>query len=150
MLYSSKKDLWIVLLITFAGIMLIGTAINLLFTKGFQHSATLIMLLTSAFYLFIIFICACPVYYKIEPPLLLIKSGVFTYRISLSSIDEVTPTRNPLSAPAWSLDRLHISYRKKGKTTFALISPLHKDKFLRELVENSPGLEHRGSRIVRI
>ncbi len=129
--------------------MLIGTAINLLFTRGIHHPTTLIMLLTSAFYLFIIFICAYPVYYKIEPPILLIKSGVFTYRISLSSIEEVKPTRNPISAPAWSLDRLHIAYRKKGKTTFALISPLNKDKFLRELVDNSPGLEHRGSGIVQ-
>ncbi len=40
-------------------------------------------------------------------------------KIPLAAIDEVRPTRNPMSAPAGSLDRLRIDYSHHGQKRFA-------------------------------
>ena len=69
--------------------------------------------------------------------------------ITLASIDEVRPDRNPASAPAWSLDRLRVDYRKNGEHAFIMISPEDKDAFVEELARAAPGLEMRGDRLVR-
>ena len=55
---------------------------------------------------------------------------------SRSGID---PTRNPLSAPAWSLRRLGIRFRKGRGTSLALISPARQDEFL-EILARRAGL----------
>ncbi len=102
------------------------------------------------FYVTIILVFAYPVSYEITVSNLLVQSGLFRYRIPLSSIERVHPTRNPLSAPAWSLDRLRINYRKKGKITFALISPENKEAFLRELAQKASYLELRGDEVIRV
>ena len=47
-------------------------------------------------------------------------------------IQDITPSRNILSAPALSLDRLKIRF---GKRAFILVSPEDKDGFLRAVKE---------------
>ena len=78
---------------------------------------------------------------------LLIRSGPFRWRVPLADIREVTPTRNPLSSPALSLDRLEIRYGRMG---FLLISPQDKNGFLRSLVAQAPHLALRGDHVVRL
>lgn len=78
---------------------------------------------------------------------LLVRSGPFRWRVPLAEIREVTPTHNPLSSPALSLDRLEIRYGAKG---FLLISPKDKNGFLRSLVAQTPHLVLRGDRAVRL
>ena len=58
----------------------------------------------------------------------------------LAAIDVVEPTRNPLSSPACSLERLWIRYGEKQ----IMISPLDKAGFLRALVQRTPQLEPFG------
>ncbi len=70
-------------------------------------------------------------------------------QIPLTSIAEVSQSRNPLSAPAWSLDRLRVSYRRGREDGLVLISPEDKLGFLRELASSGVGLEMRGERVVR-
>lgn len=77
---------------------------------------------------------------------LLVRSGPFRWRVPLAEIQEITPTRNPLSSPALSLDRLEIVY---GKGRRLLISPRERNRFLRALVEQVPQLELQGDRVVR-
>lgn len=69
-------------------------------------------------------------YYAINDTELRIASGPFRWRIPLSEIKSITPTRNPLSSPALSLDRLRIEY---GNGKWIMVSPRDKEKFLREL-----------------
>jgi hypothetical protein len=150
MIYRSKVDWWLALIVAFGGIMLLAAGMNSLLTKGLDHPATWALVFTFIFYAAVVFMLAFPVSYEITSSVLHIRSGALKYRISLSSIEGVYPTRNPLSAPAWSLDRLHIDYRKKGKKTYALISPEDKESFLRELVQKTSGLEKRGHKVIRI
>jgi hypothetical protein len=85
--------------------------------------------------------------YTLTSAELLVRSGPFRWRVPLAEIREVTPTHNPLSSPALSLDRLEIRYRKMG---FLLISPEDKDGFLRSLVAQAPHLVLRGDHVVRL
>jgi hypothetical protein len=83
--------------------------------------------------------------YEIASPDLLIACGPFRSRLPLESIVEVFPTRNPLSAPASSLDRLRINYqRNNGKLWFTLISPKDREAFVRDLASAAPQLQSAG------
>ncbi len=149
MTYRSKIDWWIFLLVAGGGVMITLACINTILTRGVSDPASWVLLLSTVFYWAVIFALAFPVLYEITSSYLKIKSGLITTGIPLPSIVEAYPTRNPLSAPAWSLDRLHVSYQKKGKKTYALISPQEKEAFLRDLVRKAPHLEQRGSRVVQ-
>jgi hypothetical protein len=60
---------------------------------------------------------------------LLIQSGLIKKKIEYRIMRDVTPSHNPLSAPALSLRRVKI----KLDRGFALISPRHRDEFIIEL-----------------
>ena len=69
-------------------------------------------------------------YYEIVGTDLLVRSGPLKWTIPVADIQEITPSRNMLSAPALSLDRLKIRF---GKRVFILVSPEDKDGFLRAI-----------------
>jgi hypothetical protein len=71
------------------------------------------------------------------------------WRVPLSSIEEVRPSRNPASAPTWSLDRLRVGYVKRGEQRALYVSPEDKAAFMRDLADAAPGLEFEGGRVVR-
>ena len=57
---------------------------------------------------------------------LVVRSGLIRWRIPYSEITGVRSTRNPLSSPAWSLDRIEIGYGAKT----ILVSPRDHSGFL--------------------
>jgi hypothetical protein len=69
-------------------------------------------------------------YYRVDTADLHIRCGPFAWRVPLREIRAITPTRNPLSSPALSLDRLRIDFARGGSI---MISPLDKDAFVEEL-----------------
>ncbi len=62
----------------------------------------------------------------------MIRSGPFRWQVPISEIEDIVQTRNPLSSPALSLDRLQVSY-SNGRTI--MISPADREGFI-EAVEN--------------
>ena len=68
--------------------------------------------------------------YRFTDADLLVRSGPFRWRVPLREITSVRPSRDLLSSPALSLDRLRIDYAKRS---FILISPRERDEFLRDL-----------------
>lgn len=70
--------------------------------------------------------------YRLESGRLQVRSGPFRWNIPVREITGVTPTRNPLSSPALSLDRLRIDY---GRGKFVMISPRDRERFLHEIEE---------------
>jgi hypothetical protein len=89
--------------------------------------------------------------YEITPSDLVVRFGPFRTTLPLDTIVEVFPTRNPISAPAPSLDRLRIDYRKKsGGKWFALISPKDKEGFVRDLASAAPQLRRVEDGSVRL
>jgi len=142
MIYPTKKDAWLVLIVALAGLLLIIQLFNRLIFNGLHNPGTWILCAVFIFYFGILILFAYPVYYEITTSALKIRSGILLrYTIPLSSIVHVVPTRNPVSSPAWSLDRLRIEYLKDSKKRIILISPKDKKTFIRELIARSPSLE---------
>jgi Bacterial PH domain len=69
-------------------------------------------------------------YYVVSDTELLVRCGPLRIRIPLSQISGIQKTRNPLSSPALSLDRLAISY---GRGKSCMISPKDQTGFLEAL-----------------
>jgi len=72
-------------------------------------------------------------HYTVAHGELRVVSGPFRRTIPLAEITSIEPTRNPLSSPALSLDRLKVSY---GDKKYVLISPANKAGFL-SAIDNS-------------
>lgn len=85
--------------------------------------------------------------YAVGSEELRIRSGPFRWRVPLREIQEVRPTRNPISSPALSLDRLRIRY--EGSRFGILLSPVDRERFLAELEARVPGLTREGDGLVR-
>lgn len=78
-------------------------------------------------------------YYVIDGDTLVLRSAFLTWRIPIRDITAVTPTRNPLSSPALSLDRLRIDYG----SGFILVSPERKEQFIEALRAVNPAIIRR-------
>jgi hypothetical protein len=68
--------------------------------------------------------------YVVDRGLLRIVAGPFRWKVPIDQITSVEATRNPLSSPALSLDRLRIRY---GKNRRIMISPADKAGFLKAI-----------------
>lgn len=68
--------------------------------------------------------------YTLSDKTLLVRCGPFKWRVPMNEIKSVTPTSNPLSSPALSLDRLQINYGRWGSI---MISPKDKEAFIQDL-----------------
>ena len=108
--FPSKKDGWIVaLLVVCLGAGLAGT-IAAMVSGG--RSAILFGALAWAVMLAIFGLLVFPMRYEVGGEHLVIRFGVVRVRIPYADILRVEPSRNPISSPALSLDRLRIAYRK--------------------------------------
>ena len=80
-----------------------------------------------------------PMRYELRADALVIRAGLIRYRRPYAGITAVTPNRNPLSAPALSLDRVLVTSRERFGVN---ISPADRAKFLAALAERAPHLVH--------
>jgi hypothetical protein len=150
MVYRSKKDLWLFGLVW--GAVLAPLAVGLFNVVAPGGNVELgwalvrVGVVTAAAVVFTTY----PLEYEIAAGLLTARSGFMRWRVPLSSIQEVRPSRNPASAPAWSLDRLRVEYLKGGSTRTLYLSPEDKAAFLHGLADSTPGLEVRGDHAVRV
>jgi membrane protein YdbS with pleckstrin-like domain len=81
--------------------------------------------------------------YRVENDVLTVRSGPLRWKIPIRDIDSVTATRNPLSSPALSLDRLQIHYRSGARETDILVSPDDKRGFIAALVASNGAIRVR-------
>jgi hypothetical protein len=137
--FSSKIDGWIGLLLIALPLATIGGAAVSLQKGSWQG------LIGIAFVGLLYALLVFPMFYELDGDALVIRFGVFKRRVPYASIRRVTPTRNPLSSPALSLDRLHID---AGNPLGPNISPRDREGFLRALAERAPHLELAGDSLV--
>jgi hypothetical protein len=150
MTHYSKKDAWLVAIVSISilGPLLIGLAF--IAAGGPLQAAGITTLLVGALTGLTVLLLTYPLYYKIAGDELVIRCGLLVNQhIPLSAIVLVQPTRNPLSAPAWSLDRLRVAYLIKGREKFTLISPAERSAFLHDLKAAAPGLTWNGECLER-
>ncbi|NLJ80635.1 MAG: PH domain-containing protein [Firmicutes bacterium] len=128
MVFVSKRDNWLGIVI---GAGLVFGLISCVAAKS--AACTVSLVLAALFTGWIWFGTA----YVLTGSRLIIKCGPFRQTIDLKDIAGVKRTRNPLSAPALSLQRLEI---KRRKGSYALISPQEEARFLEELKKRNPGI----------
>lgn len=129
MRFPSKIDGWLIpiMVISFVGLITALIAVMVTATPWPVRVLTVVIMVLVIFLLFSVFRST---YYEVREQALRVVSGPFRWTIPLDQITDVTSTRNPLSSPALSMDRLKISY---GKRKFVLISPADKDGFIAAL-----------------
>jgi hypothetical protein len=124
-IYKSKIDWWLVLVI----LGVFGYPI----IDGILSEEYLVSLLFSVV-LLVFYFLSKTIQYKIEDENLVI----WKTKIKIQSIRKIYKTRNPLSSPAMSLDRIAIVYNKFDEV---LISPKEREEFIAELLKINPNIE---------
>lgn len=140
MSFRSKVDWWLAALV--AGALLLPVLVHL--RHGWNRdSATTVLVVAIGTLL----ICAvgCPVRYTLGESGLRIRSGLWVRNVPFEKIVRVSRTHNPMSAAAWSLDRLRIDLNDAG---MVLISPVEPDRFMAELAARA-NLQQHGHDLVR-
>ena len=139
--FKSKMDWWIGLLIWGCPILAIGAMIPAALTGEGLVAMAIGVGTVVVIYGGLVF----PMEYVVAPDALVIRFGLIRSRVDYASIKKVNPTRNPLSNPALSLDRLHVD---SGSSLGPCISPADKEGFLRALAEKTPHLRLEGTSLV--
>ncbi|MBP6374482.1 MAG: PH domain-containing protein [Flavobacterium sp.] len=124
-IYRSKIDWWLMLIVYGAFVYPV--------VDGIRMKQYILSLVFVGIILFISFLFY-KTRYTIEGENLLI----WRTKIDINSIRKVYKTRNPLSSPALSLDRLAVVYNKFDEV---LISPVERDDFIQELLKINPNIE---------
>ncbi len=127
--FVSKVDAW--LLGVFVAVVLIQVVALAAATADAAETLAIllgagVLLLTVGFFTWLL----RGTYYEVSGDTLRIVCGPFRQRIAIRDITAVEPTRNALSSPALSLDRLCIRHGSKRRV---LVSPADKRGFLRAL-----------------
>ena len=129
--FNSKIDLWILILLLSA-VALCGWILadywTLLLRRGWLLASLLAVPLAIGIVLPLWIVTSLK--YYLSDRSLRVRCGPFQWRIAISDIKGVDPTRNSVSSPALSLDRLRIEY---GAGRAVLISPEPREEFLRQL-----------------
>lgn len=144
--FPSKRDSWLLgVLLAGLGVSCISLTASLLSPEPVPTGIGTVLSILIAAVLFVAWIWT-GTDYTLTSGDLLVRSGPFRWRVPLAEIQAVNPTRNPLSSPALSLDRLEVVYRRGS---VLMISPRDKNRFLRSLVTQAPHLALRGDHVVR-
>jgi hypothetical protein len=149
MLHRSKKDRWLVGLVWGGALAPLAAGLFVVLAGGGDPGPGWALVRVGVVAAATVLLTTYPLNYEITTDELIARCGVMRWRVPLSSIDEVRPSRNPASAPTWSLDRLRVGYLKRGRPRALYVSPEDKAAFLRDLADAAPGLEVRGDRAVR-
>ena len=143
--YKSKTDWWIALALCVPPIAALVVLVSSIVAGRLSEMlvALGVAVLVAGLYSGLIF----PMRYGLDRQQLIVRSGVCRQRIPFNSIREVRRTRNPLSSPALSLDRLHVQFGE-GFFKAVMISPLDRDGFLEDLRQRA-GLDWDEGRLLR-
>jgi hypothetical protein len=126
--FRSKVDLWLVVLAVGAPVLILEFVLEGVgpMERLAEALASLLVVVVLGIFIWLYLTTR----YTIRGDFLLVKAGPFSWVIPTEDITSIEPTRNPLSSPALSLDRLLIRY---GNGAELMISPKDKLAFMTEL-----------------
>jgi hypothetical protein len=156
MVHDAKVDWWAPLVFG-GGAVVAGAVAALLFVVGLSADAQAPLAAIAAIPLCVglllgLLLWGCyRIHYEITAADVIVHCGPFRTTVPLDAIVEVFPTRDATTAPAPSLDRLHMSYRhKNNEKAFVLISPKDKEGFVRDLASAAPRLRRVADGALRL
>lgn len=142
--FVSARDTWLVVVLWLSVGMLAASVVPVLrepLAGAFRAGYVLLAVASGAFMLWVLY----GTYYVLEPDALRVRSGPFRWQVRWDQITEVVPSRNPLSSPACSLDRLQIRFA--GSRWGMLVSPEDRPRFLQAVAARAPQLRLEGDRL---
>lgn len=137
--FPSKRDAWLTAVIWAGAVACVLGAATILGAKGplgAKLALGVVPALIAPFMLWVLY----GTHYTFSDGVLVIRSGPLRYRVPLEEVVSVTPSRNPLSSPALSLDRIQVVYGRRK----ILISPAPRSEFLEVMARHAPQLVRRG------
>lgn len=133
MRFKSKIDWWLKAILMFMVFLCVYLIVMAVSTKSIEFIYSAIILLTVFIGIFIsIYIFT---FYEITDDLLIIKSGLYKKSIKIANIKGISPTHNPISSAALSVNRIAIYYvgKKTVKMSTEFVSPGNKQAFIDNL-----------------
>jgi hypothetical protein len=124
--FRSKIDLWVLVLIVVVIIVQL-VAITLAISEAGEAGAATGLILAMIGVVGLMVWLLAATHYTVDRGYIRIVSGPFRWKVPVAEITSVTATRNPLSSPALSLDRICIRY---GGRRRIMISPADRAGFL--------------------
>ena len=127
--FASKIDWWLIAILMGSVILVVvGLGVSINQDPDPTHAAVAVSL--TLLFLALIGSVLFRTYYQVDGNNLRIVSGPFHWNVPIDQIISVERTRNPLSSPALSLDRLRIRYADKKSI---MISPADQRRFVKAL-----------------
>ena len=145
LIFPSKVDRWLLALIAVPLAISVGATVSALLAHPPLEAVLLIVGIEALLFGFISWTFRST-RYLVSDREVIVRSGPFRWRIEIATIESIRPSRNPISSPAMSLDRLQIRY---GNGRVLLISPEDRIGFLDAMVARSPGLLRSGEQVRR-
>ncbi|USK60778.1 PH domain-containing protein [Peribacillus asahii] len=136
--FSSKKDIWMGIIIW----AVIGVFVWIFYESTFIEFdlvGIIVMTIMIGLLLSIWFWTR----YKIEQGILKISYGPIKKSIAIEDIQSIRLTVNPFTAPALSMYRIEINYRKYKTIS---ISPINQERFIKELQKLNPKIRMMGNK----
>ena len=127
--FKSKVDRWVRVLLIFVILTQIF-AIGAAALQADDPMGTTVLILVAIGAVALMLWLMTGTHYTVDRNTLKIVSGPFRWRVPIDQITSVESTRNPLSSPALSIDRIRIRY---GKNRRIMISPADKSGFLKAI-----------------
>jgi hypothetical protein len=154
MVYPAKRDWWISGLVVPSSLLLVGLATLTAYQAATQAVPPLLGVLGAVLWAGIAGLMLSMfsgTSYEIGETHLISRLGPFRFRVPLEAIEEVVSTTGFCLVMglglSWSLDMLHVYYRKpNGRRAFPVsISPRDKAGFLQELAAAAPEVRIKGA-----
>jgi membrane protein YdbS with pleckstrin-like domain len=140
MVFASKIDTWLVAVAVGGPVLALAFVLFGAFRSGGPWAAVVFAAVAVFAVLAFVSWLFASTDYRVAGGLLTIRSGPLRWRIPVGDIESVTATRNPLSSPALSLDRLQIRYRSAASESDILVSPKDKEGFIAALRASNPAI----------
>ena len=129
--FASKADRWLVLLAVVPAFGTLGVTLWGVYRAGAKGIPGLVVGLLVTALMVSVFGWTR---YVVDGRTLLVRCGPFRWSVPIDEIESVTPTDDPSSAPALSLDRLSIRYGPRE----ILVSPRERERFIEALRAVNP------------
>lgn len=127
--FKSKIDRWLLILLVVVMVFEV-VVMSIAALQTADPRAALGLVVTALLIVALIGWLLTGTHYTVDGNTLRVVSGPFRWKVTIDQIHSVEATRNPLSSPALSLDRLRIRY---GKNRQIMVSPSDQRGFLKAI-----------------
>ena len=136
--FNSKVDRWLLYLLV-AVIVFEVAVMSFIATQVNRPGEAVGLLIAALLLVALIGSVLLRTHYTIDGDVLRVVSGPFRWAVQIDEIESVEATRNPVSSPALSLDRLRIRY---GEGRQIMVSPADRSGFLKAIGQEIDGAGH--------